>query len=373
MEPRFTLFVVAAPGVEHVVAEEVEELADRPVEAVPGGVRLKGTLVDAAGLVLWCRTGGRVLVELGEVPAASLQELRARARALPWSQVLHPGQPFTVKATLRDARYKRADAAAENVQRAIQDATRGRHHRGRLPQVEVRARVAGRTATLSVDAGGGLLHRRGYRKATAKAPLRENLAAAILRAAGWRPGVPLVDPMCGSGTFSIEAALWAADRAPGLERRPPIVDAPAFPGSAWGALLQEAKRSIRPVEGVFLASDRDRGALTAARSNAERAEVAAAITFAQRAVTDPIPSPPTGPGLVVLNPPYGKRVAENVRLAGLYHAAGRALAAQLPGWRVAALSPDRALAGRLVPGGEPLLEFSNGGIPVLLQVGELKP
>ncbi|MCB9741621.1 MAG: hypothetical protein H6741_01825 [Alphaproteobacteria bacterium] len=370
-----TLFAVAPPGLEHVVADELETLLGRQAHPQPGGARVDGDLVDAAGLCLWSRTAARVLVELGEVPAASLQQLRAQAGRLDWTALLHRDQPVTVRASVRQARFKRADAVEENVSRAISDAMRSaprpRGKRRSLPPAEIRVRVEGRAALLSLDAAG-LLHRRGYRLASGKAPIRENLAAACLRAVGWQPGVPLVDPMCGSGTFLIEAALEAADRAPGLERPPPAVTAcPSFREGAWERMIQLAREAVEAPEGVFLGGDRAPGALDAARGNAERAGVLAALRLSRKDATEPFPESPAGPGLVLFNPPYGHRVAENVKLAPLYQRVGDALAAQFPGWRLAAVCPDAALAGRLARKPEVLAEFSNGGIGVKLFVGEL--
>lgn len=370
--PNFSIWVVAPPGLEKVVAAEVRELVGRPARLQPGGVEVDGSLVDAAGLVLWSRTGGRVLVQLGEVPAASLQQLHAEAQRAPWDQVLSRGQPFSVKASLSDSKIHRPDAVEHHVEMAIRDAMRG-PHRGegaRLPELVVRVRVQGRTARLSVDAGG-MLHQRGYRLNTAKAPIRENLAAAMLLAAGWKPGEAIADPVCGSGTLIIEAACMAAGKAPGILNDPVIRHAPAFPKRAWEAMLREARGSEKTPNGSFFAADRDPGAIRATTENAQRAGVLASLRLACKSIGEPWPAVLPTRGLVVMNPPYGIRVAENAELGGVYRIFGRALAAIHPGWRLAALAPDRALAGRLCPKPEERARFSNGGIPVSLWVGEI--
>jgi len=345
-----------------VLAEEVEELADRSAKPVPGGVELEGDLVDAAGLALWSRCAARVLVRIGHFQAASLEQLASEVKKLDLSPFLRPGQPGQVKAAVHKSRIRRADVAAAKVASVLRLA-----EQGRLAPLELLLRIEGKQATLSVDASG-LLHKRGYRKATARAPLRENLAASVLRAAGWQPGVPLADPMCGSGSFSIEAALIAQDRAPGLERKPPVIRLPSFPAKVWELMLREAREATHPQEGWFHTADRDQRAIEAANANAQRARVE--LSPLHQDIAQPVESPP-GPGLVVLNPPYGRRVGENAQLAGLYRRTGEALRRDYPGWRVAAVCPDKALAGRLGKGMEELTRFRNGGLQVSLWVGTI--
>ena len=333
-----------------------------PVSVVPGGVELEGDLVDAAGVALWSRCAARVLVRIARFPAASLQQLEQEVRRLDLTPFLRRGQPVKVKASVHNARFKRADAAAAKLSSALRlPAT------GRLAPIELLLRVEGREGTLSVDASG-LLHRRGYRQATAKAPLRENLAASVLRAAGWRPGVPLADPMCGSGTFSIEAAQMSQERAPGLDLKLPVVQLPSFPAGRWELLCREARRGQQAQHGWFHTADRDAGAIRATRDNAARAGVD--LSPAEQDVAVAVTAP-AGPGLVVLNPPYGVRVAANVQLASLYHRVGEALRRDYPGWRMVAIGPDKALAGRLAKGVEELTSFKTGGLQISLWTGEI--
>ncbi len=364
--PARTLFLVAPPGLEAFVAEEVAELAETRVEVVPGGVRLKGDLADAAGLVLWSRTAARVLVELGDVPAPSLQGLAAGVRRLPWRDFLVPGQRVQATVSLNQARMRRPDAVAARVAQAAQDALKGPRQTARRPPspLQVTVRVHGKRATISADAGGGLLHKRGYRQATAKAPIRETLAATLLRAADWHADEPLADPMCGSGTFLIEGAWMRQDRAPGRGLRPPVVDWPAFPSRLWRTLAQEAERLGLPMGATLHGRDRDPGALKATRANAERAGVAGVLALAHGALDEPWSTLPAGPGLVILNPPYGVRVADRARINGLYDTFGRGLRSVFPGWRLAAITPRPELARRLTPDIEEITTFKNGGLNV---------
>lgn len=365
--PGRHLFLVASPGLEAFVAEEVAELAETRVQVVPGGVRLVGDLADAAGLAQWSRTAARVLVELGQVPAPSLQALAGHVRKLPWRDFMVPGQKLEATATLKHARMRRPDAVAAKVAQAAQEALRGPRANARRPPppLQVTVRIDGNTATISADAGGGLLHKRGYRQATAKAPIRENLAATLLRAADWHLDEPLADPMCGSGTFLIEAAWMAQDRAPGRDRTPPATTWPAFPKNTWQRMAAEAIAPAGPIRVPLFGRDRDPGALKATRTNAERAQVGGSLTLAHGELHEPWPAlEGVAPGLVILNPPYGIRVADRARINGLYDKFGRDLRATFPGWRLAAITPRPELARRLTPDIEEITTFRNGGINV---------
>jgi putative N6-adenine-specific DNA methylase len=298
---------------------------------------------------------------LGTVPSGSLQELGQRADKLPWSDFLQPGQPVKVRATVRGGKIKRRDAVEERIARCARHSVKGRGApNNRWPQ-EFVVRVMGRETTISADAAG-LLHKRGYRQATAKAPLRENLAAALLLAADWHPEEPLLDPFCGSGTFAIEAAWMARDIPPGRKLRPALAGWPSAPKGLWDDLVANATaEDTHPA--WIRASDRDEGALRAARGNAARAGVAKDIQLACCDLRSLAP-PEVEPGLVICNLPWGKRIGDPKKIRNLYSTFGAALRERLPGWRLAVLCPDRALAGRLVPRMEERLRFENGGLKV---------
>jgi putative N6-adenine-specific DNA methylase len=233
------------------------------------------------------------------------------------------------------------------------------------------ARLSRDQLVLSVDASGALLHRRGYRQAIAKAPLRETLAAAMLIGAGWTGDDALLDPMCGSGTIPIEAALLARRIPPGLARAErgelAFLRWPSLDRDAWRALLDEARGAVRPAAGVpIVAADRDAGAVEATRANAERAGVADDVIVERRALS--ATTAPAASGLLVSNPPYGVRVGEEDAVRDLWARLGQVARAELPGWRTALLSPHAALDRAT---GLPLAErfrTQNGGIPVRLMV-----
>jgi putative N6-adenine-specific DNA methylase len=200
-----------------------------------------------------------------------------------------------------------------------------------LPQLIV-IRLVDNLCTISIDSSGALLHRRGYRLATAKAPLRETLASAMVMASGWDKISPLLDPFCGSGTIPIEAALLARRVPAGYRRRFAFMDWPHFDSKFWDKLLADAGKAIVSDIPEIIGSDRDTGAIRAAQANAERAGVAGRIEFSARAIS--AIDPPSGPGWIITNPPYGVRVSKMNDLRNLYAQFGKVMRAKCPGWQV---------------------------------------
>ncbi|HLF25713.1 MAG TPA: THUMP domain-containing protein [Anaerolineae bacterium] len=375
---NFSLFAASAPGLEPYTAQELRQLNLARVSAVPGGVEFRGSQRDIYRANLHLRTASRILVRLGEFYAAAFAELRKTASRLPWEQYLAPGQPIALKVTCHKSKLYHSDAVAERIVGAIEDrlGRRVRHLKGNdesetAPAAQlILARLDHDHCTISVDASGELLHRRGYRLATAKAPLRETLAAGMLLASGWDTRAPLLDPFCGSGTIAIEAALLAYGLPPGRARRFAFMDWPDYAAALWQALLADPEQpSTHAVRPIIQASDRDAGAIAAARANAERAGVADRIEFTCRAVS--AIEPPAFPGWVVTNPPYGVRVSQKHDLRNLYAQLGHVLRAKCPGWRIALLTNSVQLQKNIgidFDGGAALV---NGGLRVRLFSGKV--
>ncbi|HJU90018.1 MAG TPA: hypothetical protein VJ672_11530, partial [Gemmatimonadaceae bacterium] len=224
--------------------------------------------------------------------------------------------------------------------------------------------------TVSADTSGALLHRRGYRLATGKAPLRETLAAAMLLGSGWDPSRPLVDPMCGSGTIPIEGALLARRIPPGLYRRFAFMDWPDFDAQRWERMLDAARAQILPHAAAAISgSDRDGGAIEAAHANAERIGVGGDIEFRQAALS--AITLPRGPGWMVTNPPYGTRVGDRDKLRNLYAQLGNVARAKAVRWTLAFLSPAAELETRVGVELSSVFQTRNGGIPVRLVRGRV--
>ncbi|MGD9751869.1 MAG: class I SAM-dependent RNA methyltransferase, partial [Acidimicrobiia bacterium] len=231
-----------------------------------------------------------------------------------------------------------------------------------------------------VDCSGTPLYTRGWRQAVARAPLRENLAAAMVasaEAAGWTAAQPLVDPFCGSGTIAIEAALSAIGRPPGFRRGFAFFEWPTFEPGTWASVIGQAVEAERaPEDVVIVGSDRDAGAVAAATANAERAEVADIVRFEQRPVSElgppaPAGGHPDGPGWVLTNPPYGARIDHGGDLRNLYGRFGAVARERLPGWSVGMLVADRRLAAHTGLSLHDVLQCSNGGIDVTLLVARV--
>ncbi len=381
-----SFFAVTAPGLETLTTLQLRHLglilpvaglADQAAltlpSAEPGGVGFVGDLTALYRANLDLRTASRVLVRLGTFYAAAFSELHQKASRLPWEQYIHPGQPVAVRVTCHKSKLYHSDAVAERIARAIGDklgkpAPRqkpGDEEAENPPQLVI-VRLVKDQCTVSIDSSGELLHRRGYRQAVAKAPLRETLAAALLLACNWDREAPLLDPFCGSGTIPIEAALLALGLAPGRNRRFAFMAWPGFDQKNWKTLLAENVPAAKAMP-IIQASDRDAGAVRMAQENAERAGVAAHIQFTCRAVS--AIEPPAGPGWVVTNPPYGLRVSEGKDLRNLYAQLGNVLRAKCPGWQAAILCNDPALLGQTGLKLDTSFSFVNGGVNVRLGRG----
>ena len=370
-----TYFVVTAPGLEELAAQELRQL-DLIPNAEPGGVTFKS---DEAGLYranLHLRTASRIIARVGQFfYALTFAELREKAGRLPWERYLRPGQPVSFRVTCHKSKLIHTDAVAERIAGAIYDRlgkespmTKSLGDEASDPTQLVIVRVANDQVLVSVDSSGELLHRRGYRQAVAKAPLRETLAAGMLLAAGWDTDLPLLDPFCGSGTIPIEAAMLALGIPPGLHRRFAFMDWPGFDDAIW----QSIKAGIRPLETVELpiyASDRDAGAIKMARENAARAGVEQAIHFDCQAVSSILPPPQRG--WVVTNPPYGMRIGDGKDLRNLYAQFGNVMRAHCRGWEVAVLSSDPILLGHAGLKLDTSFSTINGGVGVRLGRGRV--
>lgn len=362
-----TLFVQITPGLEAALADELAELGLRPRVEV-GGVEVKGGVDALYAIHLHGRIGARVLVRVGRFGATNLEQLARNVRQVPWARWVHPRQPLDVRVAAHGSRLRHRSTVARKVEFAIQDALRGpRLSSGRPPReaATVFVRIEADRVELSVDASGELLHRRGWRLATAKAPMRENLAAAVLRLAGWQPGEPLVDPMCGSGTFPIEAATIVLGLPPGARRSFAFERWPTHDPRAWEAFRRKRPGVLDPSTPI-VGADRDAGAIEAAQGNAQRARVDRRIRLERCAFRD-LQSPAPA-GLVVANPPYGKRIGE---VGASLEELGRVLSAKWAGWRFALVVPEQGPTRRLGLPTEVVARFSNGGVPVALVVGQV--
>lgn len=368
------VFAAAPPGLEPTLLEEVEARGLGPARADAGGVVFQGGWPAVWRANLTLRGADRVLVRLGAFRAAHLAQLDKRARRLPWAATLPPNAAVRVEASCARSRIYHEKAAAQRVSTAIRDAIGppgpppGADAGAEAVPIRVLCRIVDDLCQISVDSSGEPLHKRGFKEAVAKAPLRETMASLLLRACGYDGAEPVLDPMCGSGTFLIEAAEIAAGLSPGRGRSFAFERFGGFEPSRFDALRADLAAAARRPDGPprLFGRDHDAGAVRASGENAARAGVADWIALEIGAVGGLV-RPDGPPGLAIVNPPYGRRIGESSELRALYAALGRALRAQFSGWRVGLLTSDAALARAtglpFAPPGPPL---PHGGVRVRL-------
>jgi putative N6-adenine-specific DNA methylase len=373
---------VVAPGLEPLALSEARALGlPADLAAGGGGISWNGDLRSVLLANVGLRLASRVVVRLATFEARSFAELERHARQIAWSRIVAPGSAVRFRVTCKKSKLYHSDAVAQRLADAVIRAVPGVHAEGASgadddaelaedAQLFV-VRLLRDQCVVSADTSGALLHRRGYRRATAKAPLRETIAAALIAASGWDGTAPLVDPLCGSGTIPIEAALVARGRAPGAARE--------FAAERWPGVSRTVGERIRTELAArergdtlpaIIGSDRDAGAIAAATGNAERAGVATDISFAVQSLSA-VTFPAGAAGWVVSNPPYGVRVGDADRVRDLWAQLGNVLRERAHGWRVALMSPDAALERQLRIPVKVVAQTSNGGIPVRLVVGDV--
>jgi putative N6-adenine-specific DNA methylase len=367
-EDTFEIFLTVQPGLEDVLAQEANEAGFTTSSVVPGGVLLSGGRQDVWRANLTLRGTGRVLLRIAEFRAMHLAQLDKRARKVAWKTILRPDVPVRVEATCRASRIYHNKAAAQRVARAINEEL-GAPLEVKAP-VRVLVRIEDDLCTISLDTSGAPLHQRGLKQAVSKAPMRETLAALFLRQCGYDGREPVADPMCGSGTFVLEAADMATGCLPGRARHFAFEHFANFDSAIWNEM--KGTSPVRETDFNFLGSDRDQGAIKFAMANAERAGHADRCTFRVAAIRDA--EPPEGPaGLVIVNPPYGARIGNKKMLYGLYAALGDVLKTRFTGWRVGIVTSENGLARAtglpLKPPGPPI---DHGGVKIRLhQAGPL--
>ena len=375
MLPRtdYDTLVVTAPGLERITVRELAALSVSPSgDMEPGAIPVRASLQSLYTMNLNLRTASRITVQGANFRARSFAELERKARAVAWDEWLRDGMRVRLRVTCRKSRLYHSDAVAERIAGAI-GARVHLHVEEKDDDTQepndaqlVLVRLLRDECTIRFDSSGANLHRRGYRQATAKAPLRETLAAAMLLGAEWDPATPLLDPFCGSGTIAIEAALLARKIAPGKHRTFAFTNWPNFDAALWRSAQDQAQSRETARRAPIIAADRDAGAIAATTANAERAGVLTDIEAREQALS--ALEPPREAGWVVTNPPYGVRVGEVPQLRNLYATLGRLGRERLAEWHCALLSAHPALEGALEWPLEERFRTTNGGLNVHLVV-----
>jgi putative N6-adenine-specific DNA methylase len=308
-----------------VLAAELENLGAENVVPGRGMVQARGDLATVYRANLRLRTAMRVIIQLEEGSARSREDVYALAGSQPWERLLRPGQTIAVEAVGRSDRLRNLAFAAQVVKDAMVDRLRKRwSHRPSVdrahPDIRVHLHIHGDQAHLGIDTSGEPLSHRGYRAAGGPAPLAESLAAGILLLAGYDGTQALLDPMCGTGTLAIEAALIATRSAPGLGRRFAFESWSWHDEALWRGIRDEAKGRIRPAPHDIIARDRERKAMAAVRRSASIAGVEQWVQIEQRSFEETCPIDPGT--LVVSNPPYGHRLGTVDQLRSTYRRMG---------------------------------------------------
>jgi putative N6-adenine-specific DNA methylase len=366
--PHHHCFAVCAPGLEALVADELATLGVRRSRAHAGGVTFDATTRQLYAANVWSRIATRILVRVTTFAARDFATLERQLGLVDWPGHLDPDRPVRVRVTSSRSRLYHTAAIEQRLRRGLGGAAERDTPDSAADQLIV-VRVVRDEVTISIDTSGAPLHRRGWRTESAKAPLRETLAAAMVIASGWRPSDALVDPFCGSGTIAIEAACHASGRAPGSARPFAFEQAPGFEPGTYASVRADVQRAVRSYDGTIVASDRDAGAIETTEANAARAGVSHLVTARRASVSDLGDIAMTPPGWILSNPPYGKRVSAGGDLRNLFARFGDVARGSFPEWSVGLLVADRRAAGhtRL-----PLTErfhTTNGGIPVQFLTG----
>jgi len=368
---EFEILLTTPPGLEAWLLAEVNEAGFKQAKAIRGGVTIWGGWHDVWRANLTLRGASKVLARIGEFRAFHLAQLDKRARKFPWGDILTPGVKVRVEAvTNKRNKIYHAGAAVERIERAISEEFDASIAASMdEADIVIKARIVSNNVLLSVDSSGEGLHKRGHKQAMGKAPMRETMAAMFLRACGYDGHEPVLDPMCGSGTFLIEAAEISRNLMAGRARRFAFEKLATYDEKALQAISDtwETRKSAQH----FYGSDRNVNVIGFSKANAERAGVADLCSFSPVPVSG-IKRPEGEAGLVIVNPPYGARIGKKRDLFALYGAFGAVMLDQFKGWRVGMITSDRNLAQATklpwLPASAPI---AHGGLKVNLYLTDV--
>lgn len=348
-----TLFASTAQGLEELLKNELQQLGAVECKIVQGGVEYQGDESVMYRTLLWSRLASRIYLPLRTFNVYSDLDLYSGALSVAWSDIFDVTQTFSVSFTGSNEEIRHTQFGALRIKDAIVDYFLRRTNERpnvekQMADIRVHAYLHKNQATLFLDLSGEGLHQRGYRQGAGSAPLKENLAAAIVLRSGWKKSMPLIDPMCGSGTLLIEAALMATDRAPGLTRH-----YWGFNGwkqhnvALWQRIVDEAKQRAAAVDKTsvceFIGYDLDRRVIETARHNARTAGVADFVHFMTRPIVDFTNPLPEKTGVILSNPPYGERLDSEAALIALYNTLGTRAKQYFPGWQLSLFSASPEL------------------------------
>lgn len=383
-------YVSTLPGIERLCYEELARLGFSLPDTRPckGGIEFAGRVHDCYLANLNLRTANRILMRLTAFYASNFRQLEKKLADLPWDLYLKNNSEFTLNITSRHSRLIHTGAIGERFTASLEKRINARPEGSEKSQVpdtgksqQIFVRAENDLFTVSIDTSGELLHKRGLKIQGGKAPVRETIAAAILCLAGYQPGEPLIDPMCGTGTFSLEAAMIANNIPAGWYRPFAFMDWPSFRPSRWKHIRREAKKKITPVAGpVIFASDIDPENSRKLEQVVSKNNLATTINVFSSDFFDLRPRniirelqgfcPEKHQGLIVLNPPYGRRLGAGKRIDKLFEQICKKLQHDFKGWKAAILVPDKHLV-KTIPFKATVHDFFHGGLKITLITGKI--
>lgn len=384
--PQFNFFATTPKGLELLLVDELRALGITSAAEKLAGVEFSGDLTAAYRACLWSRLANRILLKLAKFPASTPEELYTGVQTIDWNQHLNPEGTLAVNFTTTQSKITHTLFGAQKVKDAIVDQFRERFSvrpdvAREQPDVSINVYLYRDVATISIDLSGESLHKRGYRLAAGAAPLKENLAAAILIRAGWmaiaKSGGKLLDPMCGSGTLLIEGAMIAGDIAPGILRDYfGFLHWKKHQPEIWEKLLDDAVE--RADAGVLtlpeiVGFDADSNAIKIAFENIERANLMGKIHVEKRELSALVAKPESVSGLLIVNPPYGERLGELEELQPLYTLLGDKLKEYFSGWKAAVFTGNPDLGKKMGIRAKKYYPLFNGALPCKLLLFDVIP
>jgi putative N6-adenine-specific DNA methylase len=340
MSYPYRFYAIVIPGLEKLAAKELEGLSAHEILLDNGGVHFSGTMETLFRVNLRSRAVTRVLLRLKRFTAMSLPDIRQKVLQIDWTQFLNQECNVSVHASCQSSRLMHTGKIENEILDAIK--SRGFTLEEGKPLQQVYIRIDNNRCLLSIDSSGERLDRRGYRLEGGKAPVRETLAAAVLQWMEWKPGEALMVPMCGSGTFAIEAAMISIKQAPGLSHEFPFLAWPQLKQKSWSRVFERTQDMTRDdVDSLpIYASDINADAVEISRKNTGRAGLEKLLHLEKSDVRELVKPEDVEPGLLICNPPYGQRIDTNVH--ALYAALGELYKREFDGWRMAVFSPEKS-------------------------------
>ena len=361
MSERFEIFIACVPGLENELLAEINKTGFKQTKLMVGGINFIGGWRDVWRANFYLRGATKVLVRFASFRATHLAQLDKLSHKLDWGTLLQHGKSFRVETVCRKSKLYHSGAVTQRISKAISDKIDAKEDP--KSNVVIKTRISSDICTISLDSSGEGLHKRGYKNATGKAPIRETLAALYLQKMKFDGSQVVYDPMCGSGTIVIEAAQIALGLPAGRNRTFSFMELPSFQKDEFEKLT---KIKHKKVNLKFYGSDRDKGAIQNSIKNSKMANVETICQFETSSISGAIP-PTQEPGIVLVNPPYGKRVGNRKNLFALYRSLGQTLSEKFVDWQVGIITSDPGLAKAT---GLKFLDISstvdNGGIKVQL-------